>query len=118
MPASFPSLHLNTSVVYYLTSSHTHTHTHTNTDMHVTYLSSCAITHGHALQTSRMYCFTKQKEQNSSRLKDSEKGLVVTEGEGLGKVGGEGEGIKGHNNLQSQYNLVTGMAVQHGEYIQ
>ena len=30
------------------------------------------------------------KEQNSSRLTDTKKGLEVTKGEGLGKVGEEG----------------------------
>ena len=32
----------------------------------------------------------KLKEQNSSRLTDSKKGLVVTKGEGLGRADGEG----------------------------
>ena len=32
----------------------------------------------------------KLKEQNSSRLRDSKKELVVTKGEGCGRAGGEG----------------------------
>ena len=36
-----------------------------------------------------------QKEQNSSRVTDIEKGLVVTKGEGLKWVAGESEGDKG-----------------------
>lgn len=35
---------------------------------------------------------TKLKEQNINRPTDSEKGLVVTEGEECGRVGREGEG--------------------------
>ena len=58
----------------------------------------------------------KQKEQNSSGLIDTKKGLVVTKGEDLEKVEGEGKGIKGHNNSQSQYKLVTVTVVQHREY--
>lgn len=34
----------------------------------------------------------KQKEQKSRRLIDPEKGLVVTKGEGLGRMRGEQEG--------------------------
>ena len=39
----------------------------------------------------------KLKEQNSSRLTDSKKGLVVTKGEGCGRAGGEGgrRGMRG-----------------------
>ena len=39
----------------------------------------------------------KLKEQNSNRLTDSKKGLAVTKGKGLEKVGGEGgrRGIRG-----------------------
>lgn len=44
------------------------------------------------------------------------------EGEYQGGRIGEGQqerkGIKGHNNSQSQYKLVMGMVVQHGEYRQ
>lgn len=37
-------------------------------------------------------------------------------GEGLGQVGGRVRRIKEHNNLQSQYKMVTGTVVQHREY--
>ena len=39
----------------------------------------------------------KLKVQNGSRLRDSKKGLVVTKGEGCGRVGGEGgrRGLRG-----------------------
>ena len=39
----------------------------------------------------------KLNEQNSSRLRDSKKGLVITKGEGCGRVGGEGgrRGLRG-----------------------
>lgn len=49
------------------------------------------------------------KEYNSSRLIDTEKGLVATKREGLEQVGGKVKGIKGYYNLQSQYKLVAGM---------
>ena len=46
-----------------------------------------------------VYNKVKLKEQNSSRLTDSEKGLVVTKGEEMGwVVGREEKGIKGHYN--------------------
>ena len=56
------------------------------------------------------------KEQNCSRLTDSEKGLAVQR-ERVGKAGcgGKEKGIKGHYNPQSQYRWVMGKAVQHGE---
>lgn len=38
---------------------------------------------------------TKKSEQNSRRLIDTEKGLVVTKGEDLGRVWGEGEWDQG-----------------------
>ena len=41
----------------------------------------------------------KQKEQNRSGLIDTEKGLVVTNGEGLERAVGRRIGIKGPNNL-------------------
>ena len=43
------------------------------------------------------YNKAKLKEQNSSRLTDSKKGLGVTKGEGLEKMDGEGErrGLRG-----------------------
>ena len=43
------------------------------------------------------YNKAKQKEQNSSRLTDFKRGLVVTEGEGCGRAGGEGRrrGLRG-----------------------
>ena len=47
----------------------------------------------------------KRNEQNSSGLTDTDKGLVVSMG--------EGEGLKGHKNSQSQYNLVMETGVQH-----
>ena len=37
----------------------------------------------------------KQNEQSNSRLIDTEKWLVVPKGEGLGRVGSEGEGDQG-----------------------
>ena len=39
----------------------------------------------------------KLKEQNNSRLRDSKKGLVLTKGEGCGRMGGEGgrRGLRG-----------------------
>ena len=37
----------------------------------------------------------KPKEQNSSRLTDSKKGLVVTKGEGCGRVEGGRRGLRG-----------------------
>ena len=43
----------------------------------------------------------KLKEQNSSRLTDSKKGLVVTKGKGVGRVSGEGgrqKGIVGYHD--------------------
>lgn len=46
----------------------------------------------------------------------SEKGLVVTKGWGWGEGGRRGRGLRGTNNLQSQYRLVTGTVVQYGEY--
>ena len=50
----------------------------------------------------------KQKEQNSSRLIDTEKGLVVTKG--------EWGGIKVHYYSQSQCRLVMGTVAQDREY--
>ena len=41
---------------------------------------------------------TKLNEQNSSRLTDSKKGLVVTKGEGCGRAGGEG-GRRGFSSI-------------------
>lgn len=56
----------------------------------------------------------QQEEQNSSRLKDTKKGLAVTKREELRRVVGREE-IKGHNNSQSQYRLVTRSVGQHRE---
>ena len=63
----------------------------------------------------------KLKEQNSSRLTDSKKGLVVTKGEGCERVGGEGgrrglrgimfstHGVRGHreNSVAPRRQIVT-----------
>ena len=53
----------------------------------------------------------KLKEQNSSRLTDSKKGLVVTKGKGAGKDAGEG----GRWGLRGIMIGTHGVCVGHGE---
>ena len=55
----------------------------------------------------------KLKEQNSSRLTDSKKGLAITKGKGLGRVGEKGgrKGLRG--TIINTYNIGRSLGRQY-----